>query len=189
MARFLGFASLARAGRGIVCVGEGWVPASGDLCITSKTHPHSVAIRHPTKLNHGILDSGPRVGARGQAFRQNEGCANVSIREGSFVCAQDGLGESPPFLRRAEGRPNLAVSVGVRDLGGCWVPAFAGRGIGRRSWAWMGARFFVAGPPQNDMWGKGEEGHRMREGTRGVIRSGGLRRGGCVPLVGRAGRL
>ena len=30
----------------------------------------------------------------------------------------------------------------------------------------MGARFFVAGPPQNDMWGKGEEGHRMREGTR-----------------------
>ena len=77
---------------------------------------------------------------------------------------EDTEGRAPPFLRRAEGRPNLAVSVGVRDLGGCWVPAFAGRGIGRRSCAWMGARFFVAGPPQNDMWGKGEEG-RGKRGT------------------------
>ena len=59
----------------------------------------------------------------------------------------------------------------------------------------MGARFFVAGPPQNDMWGKGEEGHRMREGTRagGLFVAEGFNhscegRGGCVPLVGRAGR-
>ena len=70
---------------------------------------------------------------------------------------EDTEGRAPPFLRRAEGSPNLAASVGVRDLGGCWVPAFAGTRIGRGSWAWMGARFFVAGPPQNDIWVKRED--------------------------------
>ena len=52
--------------------GEGWVPACGDLCVTTKTHSDSGVGRLLSQPNHGILDSG---------FRRNDGYAKVSIRE------------------------------------------------------------------------------------------------------------
>ena len=52
--------------------GEGWVPACGDLCVTTKTHSDSGVGRLLSQPNHGILDSG---------FRRNDGYAKVSICE------------------------------------------------------------------------------------------------------------
>ena len=52
----------------------------------------------------------------------------------------------------------MGVAVGVRcgKRGEEWAPVFVGERerLGRQPVT----RFFVAGPPQNDMWLKGEEG-------------------------------